>query len=61
MKKKAFLVVGMGFEVVVLLWVFVYIGQKGDAYFQTGGWITSGLVILALFVWFYQLVKVFRE
>ncbi len=60
LRKKAFLIVGMGFEAGVLIWLFVYIGQKMDRYFHTGGGITAGLVILALFIWFYQLIWLFK-
>ena len=60
MRKKAFLLIGMGFEAMVLLWFFIYIGQKGDRYFSTSGWITTTLVILVLLVWFYQLIRLFK-
>ena len=60
MKKKAFLIVGMGFEAVILLWLFIYLGQKGDLLFNTGGWITSILVVLVLVIWFYQLIRLFK-
>ena len=60
MKRKAFLIVGMGFEAVVLLWFFIYVGQKGDLYFDTGGGITIFLVVLVLVIWFYQLIRLFR-
>ncbi len=60
MKKKAFLIVGMGFEAVILLWVFIYLGQKGDLYFNTGGWVTAILVVLVLVIWFYQLIRIFK-
>lgn len=60
MRKKAFLVIGMGFEAAILLWVFIYIGQKGDLHFNTGGWITVVLVVLILMIWFYQLIRLFK-
>ncbi|MDE0518647.1 MAG: hypothetical protein F4X95_04245 [Oligoflexia bacterium] len=60
MKKKAFLLIGMGFEAAVLLWFFIYIGQKGDHYFDMKGSITSVLVILVMIVWFYQFIRLFR-
>ena len=60
MKRKAFLIVGLGFEAAVLLWVFIYLGQKGDLHFNTGGWITALFVVLVLVIWFYQLIRIFK-
>ena len=60
MKKKAALLVGMGFEITVLLWFFIYVGQKGDRYFDTGMGITTILILLALVIWFYQLIQLLR-
>ena len=60
MKKKAFLIVGMGFEAAILLWFFIYLGQKGDLHFNTEGWITAILVVLVLLTWFYQLIRLFK-
>ena len=58
--RKGFLLIGLSFEIAVLLYFCVYIGQKGDRYFGTGAWITAIFVFLALGIWFYQLVKLFR-
>ena len=60
MKKKAFLIVGLGFEAAILLWIFIYLGQKGDLHFNTGGWITAISVVLVLVIWFYQLIRIFK-
>lgn len=61
MKKKTFWFVGMGFEVGVLIGIFVYLGQKWDRQFNTKGWITAGLVVLALLLWFGHLIKVLKN
>ena len=61
LRRSGFLLVGMGFEAAILLWFFIYIGQKWDLYFNTGGGITAGLVLLALVIWFYQLILLFRK
>lgn len=58
--KKGFLLIGLGFEAGVLLWLFVYIGQKMDRRLNTKGWITASLTILVLFLWFYQLIRLFK-
>ena len=61
MKKKAFLLMGMGFEAVILLGFFIYIGQRGDIYFDTKGWLTACGVILALCIWFYRLLSLVKD
>ncbi len=61
MKKKAFQLIGMGFEAVILLGFFIYIGSKGDIYFDTKGWLTAGGVILALCIWFYRLFCLIKD
>ena len=59
MWKKAFLLVGISFEALFLIWFSVYIGQKADRHFHTNMGITLALVILALLIWFYQLTSLF--
>ena len=61
LNKKAFLLVGMSFEIVILLMLFIWIGQKADRHFRTNNFITIALVILALFIWFYQLIRLFGK
>ena len=60
MWKKAFLIVGMSFEALVLIWFAVYMGQKLDTHFQTNMGFTSFFIILSLLIWFYQLIKLFK-
>ena len=61
MKKKGFLLISMGFEAGILLTLFIYTGQKAEAYFDTGGWITACGVILALSIWFYRLIGLCKQ
>ena len=57
LNKKAFLLVGMSFEIVILLALFIWFGQKADNHFHTDGLITLGLVVFALLIWFYQIIR----
>ncbi len=61
MKKKAFLLMGMGLEVGILVWLFVHIGQKWDRELNTDGWITAGLGVLALLLWFFHLIRILKN
>ncbi len=61
LNKKAFLLIGISFEVVILLMLFIWLGQKADRHFHTNNFITMILVILALFIWFYQLIRLFGK
>ena len=58
--RKGLLLVGLSFEIAVLLYFCINLGQKGDRHFGTGAWITAILVLLALVFWFYQLIRLFK-
>lgn len=58
--RNGFLLVGLSFEIAILLYFCISLGQKGDRHFGTGAWITAILVLLALGVWFYQLIRLFK-
>ena len=58
--RNGFLLVGLSFEIAILLYFCINLGQKGDRYFGTGAWITAILVLLALGVWFYQVIRLFK-
>ena len=60
LNKKAFLLVGISFEIIFLLVLFIWIGQKADVHFHTDNFITTGLVIFALVFWFYQIIRLFN-
>lgn len=57
---SGFLVIGMGFEAIILLFIGIYIGQKADSYFNTGAGITAIIVVFILVIWFYQLIRIFK-
>lgn len=57
---SGFLLIGLSFEIAVLLYFCINLGQKGDRHFGTGVWITAVLVLLALGIWFYQIVRLFK-
>ena len=61
LKRKAFLLVGMSFEIGVLLALVVWLGQKADRHFNTGNALTAALIIGALLIWFYQLIRLFGK
>lgn len=60
LNKKAFLLVGVSFEITILLTLFIWFGQKADSHFHTDGLITMGLVVFALLIWFYQIIRLFN-
>ncbi len=61
MWKKAFFVVGISLEPLILLYLAVVVGQKADRHFNTGSNITLTLVFLFLLLWFYQLIKFLKQ
>ena len=58
-KRAAF--VGIGFEIIALLIVGVWLGGWLDKKFQLNGMGTAGLVILAMVLWFIQLLQMLKN
>jgi len=59
--KQGLILIGLVFEIALLLSLFVYIGNKLDAYFQTKGACLFTLITLAFLLWFYQLIKLCKN
>ena len=57
--KKPFLLIGLSFEVALLLWFAVVAGQKLDQKIGNGNTATLIFIVLVLLVWIYQLLRLF--
>lgn len=61
MNKKALVFAGMGFELVGLILVGLYVGQLLDEKFSLGGLGTAGLAMLVLASWLWHLVILLKR
>ncbi len=61
MKKKAFLLVALVFEVVFLLGILIYVGQKMDQHFEVQGFFTALAVFVVFIFWFFRLVILVKK
>ena len=61
MNKKALVFAGMGFELVGLILVGLYVGQYLDEKFNLGGIGTAGLAMLVLASWLWHLVILLKR
>ena len=53
--KRAALLVGLGFEAALLLWLAVWVGERLSSRF--GSMLTLILIVLVLLLWFYQMLR----
>lgn len=61
MKKTAALLIALVFEVVILLGVFIYVGQKLDQHFEVQGVFTALAVFVVFIFWFFRLVILVKK
>lgn len=61
MNSKGFVFMGMGFELMVLIFGSLEIGQKIDNAYHFNGMATAALSFIVLIGWFYHLILLIKK
>ncbi len=61
MKNKPVLFVGMGFELLGIVFACVYVGTLLDKIWNTNGLMMAGTTILGMAGWFYHLIVMLKK